>query len=169
MKWFQEMLDTGEQFDDVIFTDESTIALERHHKKSYRKKGQPRKMKAIPKHPVKVHVWGGISKKGSTCIVMFTGILTATRYAEILDADLLPFIQSQYPNHHRLYQDNDPKHTSRYVQCFFEENGVVWFKSPAESPDLNPIEKIWASLKTWLCNEWKPRSLEHLKEGIWLY
>ena len=41
--------------------------------------------------------------------------------------------------------------------------------SPAESPDLNPIEKVWASLKTWLYNEWKPTSLEHLKEGIRLY
>ena len=62
VKWCQEMLDTGEQFDDVIFTDESTIALERHRKRSYQKKGQPCKMKVIPIHPVKVHVWGAISK-----------------------------------------------------------------------------------------------------------
>jgi hypothetical protein len=34
VKWCQDMLDTGEQFDDLIFTDESTVALERHRKKS---------------------------------------------------------------------------------------------------------------------------------------
>ena len=169
MQWCQEMIAAGDQFDDVIYTDESTIALERHRKKSYRKRGQPRKMKAIPKHPLKVHVWGGISKRGSTSIVIFTGILTAIRYADILEAALVPFLQQHYPNGHRLYQDNDPKHTSRYVNGYFEEKGIVWFKSPAESPDLNPIEKVWGSLKTWLRNVWKPRDLEHLKEGIKIY
>ena len=169
MVWSREMLERGELFENVIFTDESTIALERHRKKSYRKKGQPRKMKAVPKHPLKVHVWGGISKRGSTDIVIFTGILTATRYAELLDAALIPFIDTQYCRGHRLYQDNDPKHTSRYIQGYFEEKGIHWFKSPAESPDLNPIEKVWGSMKTWLRNEWKPTSLEHLKEGIKKY
>ena len=37
----------------------------------------------------KVHVWAGISAKGATAVVIFTGILTAT---DILDAALIPFI-----------------------------------------------------------------------------
>ena len=45
----------------------------------------------------------------------------------------------------------------------------MWFISPAESPDLNPIEKVWGSMKTWLRNEWKLVNLEHLKEGIKVY
>ena len=81
-----------------------------------------------------------------------TGILTATRYAEILDAALLTFVRTQYPGGHRLYQDNDPKHTSRYIWGYFEEEDINWFKSPAESPDLNPIEQVWGSMKTWLRN-----------------
>ena len=32
----------------------------------FRKKNEPRKLKSKPKHPVKVHIWGGISKKGDT-------------------------------------------------------------------------------------------------------
>ena len=148
LEWSKEMLDGQEMFDNVIFTDERMIALERHRKKSFQKKNQPRKMKAIPKHPLKVHVWGGISKRGSTDIVIFAGILTATRYAEILDAMLLPFIRSQYPGGHRLYQDNNPKHTSRYIRGYFEEEDINWFKSH---------------------NEWKPTNLENLKEGIRRY
>ena len=97
VEWSKEMLDRREMFDNVIFTDESTIALERHRKKSFRKKGQPGKMKAIPKHPLKVHVWGGISKRGSTDIVIFTGILTATRYTEILDAATIAICQNAIP------------------------------------------------------------------------
>ena len=59
------MLERGE---NVIFTGKSTIALETHRKKSYCKKGEPLNMKSAPKHPLKVHVWGGISKIGSTDI-----------------------------------------------------------------------------------------------------
>lgn len=142
LDWCTQMLENDEHFENLILTDESSIALERHRKKSYQKKGMPRKFKSIPKHPLKVHVWGGISSKGATGIVIFTGILTATRYAEILSAALLPFIHKKYPLGHHLYQDNDPKHTSRYIRGFFEENDIVWFKLLAESPDLNPIAMI---------------------------
>ena len=91
LAWCQKMIEDGEQFDDVIFTDESSVMLEVHRKKCFRQKGAPRKLKPRPKHPVKVHVWGGISKKGATSVAIFTGIMTAIRYTEILDAALLPF------------------------------------------------------------------------------
>ena len=66
---------------------------------------------------------------------------------EILGGTLLPFIQSRMPDSHCLrqdclMQDNDPKHTSRYAQNFYEEVRINWWKSPPESPDLNPIENL---------------------------
>ena len=57
-------------------------------------------------------VEAGISKKGATRHVMFQGIMTATKYGEILTASLIPFARKAYPDGYRLYQDNDPKHTS---------------------------------------------------------
>ena len=36
-------------------------------------------------------------------------------------------------------------------------NKVNWWKSPAESPDLNPIEKVWGSMKTYLRDKHKPK------------
>lgn len=60
---------------------------------------------------------------------------------------MIPFIKQAYEEGHRLYQDNDPKHTSRYIQGFFEENGINWWKRLAESPDINCIENVWAALK----------------------
>ena len=38
------------------------------------------------------------------------------------------------------YQDNDPKHNSKFIRIFFLQNGINWWKSPAESPDLDTIE-----------------------------
>ena len=41
-----------------------------------------------------------------------------------------------------------------------------WFKIPASSPDLNPIELMWHALKDYLRNEYKPKNLGELKSGI---
>ena len=119
VEWCKQRLMEGETFDDVIFTDESTIQLDRHGRKSFRKRGAPRKLKYRHKHPPKLHVWARISRRGATNIVMFDGIMTAMRYGDILSASLVPFIKEKYPSSHRLYQSNDPKHTSRYIQVFF--------------------------------------------------
>ena len=92
--------------------------------------------------------------------------MTATRYCSILEAGLLLFLNTIYPDTHRFQQDNDPKHCSRYTKDFLAEKGVCWWKTPAESPDLNPIENIWASLKYFLRHQYKPRDLKSLTEGI---
>ena len=47
--------------------------------------------------------------------------------------------------------DNDPKHTSKAAREFLEENDMFWWRTPAESPDLNPIEKVWHELKVNCC------------------
>ena len=64
-----------------------------------------------PKHPIKVHVWASISRKGRTGICVFEGKMNAELYVEILNNTLLPFIEKVLPDH-RLFQDNDPKHTN---------------------------------------------------------
>ena len=75
--------------------------------------------------------------------------MTATRYGDILSASLVSFLRKTYLDGHRRYQDNDPKHTSRYIQTFYESNRIHWWKSLAESPDLNRIEKVWGSMKNF--------------------
>ena len=169
LDWCTNLIAKKEKFDDVIFTDESTFQLECHRRKCFRKKKMPRKLKYKHKHPPKIHVWAGISKRGATKIVMFNGIMTATRYSDILSASLVPFLKGKYPHGHRLYQDNDPKHTSKYVQRFFVANRIQWWKSPAESPDLNPIELLWGSMKTFIRDKIKPKNLGQLKDGIRKY
>ena len=67
------------------------------------------------------------------------------------------------------YQDNDPKHTSKFIQNFFLQNDINWWKSPAESLDLNLIEKVWGSMKTYLRDKYKPRNHPELKEDIRAY
>ena len=118
------------------------------------------------KHPVKVHVWGGISKKGRTGICVFEGTMDRFLFTEILDKTLVPFIEAEYPTHHRFMQDNDPKHTSHHAQEFIAEKGINWWKTPAESPDLNPIENLWHEMKEFIRREVKPTTKQELMDGI---
>lgn len=167
VEWCQKQVEEGDlEFENVVWTDECTVQLESHRRFCFRKKGQPVKYRMKPKHPPKVNIWAGISRRGATQVVIFTGILTATRYVDILEAGLLPFLESAYPDGHRYMQDNDPKHTSRYAQWWYEDNAVNWWKTPASSPDLNPIELIWHTLKEYLRGEFKPHNLTELKAGI---
>lgn len=165
--WAQANL--HDSFDDVIWTDESTVQLENHRRFCYRKEGEKPRTKPRPKHPVKVHVWGGISKKGATAVCVFEGIMAAPLFIEILERTLLPFIQQVFPPpniSHRFMQDNDPKHTSRAAQAFYSRAGINWWRTPAESPDCNPIENLWHELKEYIRREVKPMNKQELVNGI---
>ena len=101
-----------DEFEDVIYTDECSVQLETHKRFCCRKEGQPAKPKPKAKHPVKVHVWAGISKRGATKVCIFDGIMNRWLYIDILDKTLKPFVRSHFSNGHRVVADNDPKHTS---------------------------------------------------------
>jgi len=66
--------------------------------------------------------------------------MDAPVYVEILKQTLVPFIEEVFPD----------SHLSKLGQQFFKGKKITWWKTPPESPDLNPIENLRHELKEYL-------------------
>ena len=73
-----------------------------------RKRGEPPRNKPRPKHPLKIHIWAGISIPSATAVCIFEGRLNAPLFVQILDKTLLTFVEEVFPEGHHFMQDNDP-------------------------------------------------------------
>ena len=147
LKFARMCLSTDDDLGNIIWTDKSSIQLKQHCQTMRVKVQREREYKPVLKHAVKVHVWAGISMLGATKIGIFDKIMDASLYVNILEDFLLPFLEETFATKtYRFKQDNDPKHTS-LAKAFYEEKGINWWPTPASSPDINPIERVWSELK----------------------
>ena len=153
MEWcLNTMISNDLELSDVIWTDECSVQFESHRKITYHKHGEPSKMVSRPKHPPKVHVWAGISAKGATAVDIFTGILTTTRYTDILDA-ALPFIKELLIIvSNRITIPSTPADGPKTI---FRKTTSIGGK---RQPPARPIENAWGTMKNYLRSTVKPKN-----------
>ena len=157
------------KFDSAIFLDECTIQCNSNARTIwYKFFHEETRLGLVPKykHEYSLHVLGGISRRGRTDLMIFTGKLNAIGFIAHCNEFLLPFIVEHYVDGHSVHMDNAPWHTSNDTIAYIEENDIFWARTPAQSPDFNPIELVWHDLKDFIRSEIMPKCRDELIAGV---
>jgi transposase len=114
-----------------------------------------------------IMVWAAISIHGLSNIVAVQGNLNAAGYLAILKQHLLPLVHRDFPNGDAIFmQDNAACHTAGDVMEWIDGQHFGHMEWPANSPDLNPIEHVWALFKKAVARQPIPANKDALWENI---
>ncbi len=87
-------------------------------------------------------------------------------YHEILEHFMLPSADKLYGDADFIFeQDLASAHTAKGTKSWFNDHGVTVLDWPANSPDLNPIDKLWFIVKRKM-RVTRPNNADDLKVTI---
>ncbi|GFW97592.1 transposable element Tcb1 transposase [Trichonephila clavipes] len=154
LKWCREHGSwTVSDWGNVMFTDESRFALEPDDKRirMWRKQGTRNQPQNITEHHAfrggSIMMWAGISLEYRTDMHIFKrGFVMSVRYRdEVIEPIVRLFAAAVGPTF-VLMDDNARSHRADIVDDYLESERIARMAWPAYSPDLNPIENLWAAL-----------------------
>lgn len=163
-------------WDDVIFCDETKIMLyyndgpSRVWRKPLTSLENRNIIPTVKFGKLSVMIWGCISSKGVGDLAFIDTTMDAEHYLNILKTNLtgsarnFGLMRENKPLF-KFYQDNDPKHKSHVVRMWLLYNCGKVIDTPAQSPDLNPIENLWVYLKKKVAKR-QPTNKTALKSAI---
>ncbi|KAI4890404.1 hypothetical protein NFI96_000130 [Prochilodus magdalenae] len=172
LKWAKEHGEwTAEDWQKVVFSDESRfcISFGDQGPRVWRRGGETYNHECVKrsvKFPQSVMVWGCMSARGVGELCFLKKTVNAAVYQDVLETFLIPTVEEQFGEEDFIFQqDLAPAHAAKSTKDWFTKKQLEVLAWPANSPDLNVIENLWAIVKRKIRDR-KPTTLDQLKQNI---
>lgn len=148
-------------FTRLVFLDESGAKTNMTRLRGRALEGQRLVDTAPHGHWYTTTIIGAVRLDGSTACMAVEGATDKDVFREYVRCVLVPTLRKG----DIVVLDNLSAHKDQQTQDLIEQAGAELRFLPPYSPDLNPIEKMWSKVKTFLCAA-KARTEEELYQAI---
>jgi len=157
-----EMLEDDRTLFETFYSDEMGINLSDAHKSKTWAREHTAMEIEIPRINVHLNCWGAVSFRGATSLSVYKGTTNKDVYQGLLEEHRQE-LDALYPNGWYFVHDNHRSHKA--CEQWMENQGFGHVVFPTYSPDLNPIENLWATLKDCVARD-APTNEERLVASL---
>ena len=159
------LLQSNIDLSTIIFSDESRICLGPDSRYIWYQLGEvcDSVYQEYQKAELGVMVWGAIGLDFKSELIICPKTVDARAYRQVIrDSHMVELLNEKHGEGNWVFmQDGAPPHTAKDTKRFLLKRMNLLANWPANSPDMNPIEHLWAILK-YRMREENPKTVNDL-------
>lgn len=132
--------------ESIVYIDESGIDMTICKDRGWGKKGKALKAKKSGKYYQRTNIIAGLNLNKPIAPMVFNGSCDTSLFESWVEQFLIKELKPGQV----VIMDNAAFHKSQKTKDLIESVECKLIFLPPYSPDLNPIEKFWANMKSWI-------------------